>query len=57
MYEQGNQYIHLLGDKEGENPAKHCREFHNHTATYEERYLPAVWKNITPEEIKAVCIV
>ena len=53
MYEQGNHYIHLLGDKEGGNPAKHYREYHNNAATYEEQYLPAVWKNITPEEIKA----
>ena len=52
MYEQGNNYVHLLGDKEDWNPSKHYLEYGNNSEKYEE-YLPQVWKNITPEEISA----
>ena len=52
MYEQGNNYVHLMEDKEDWDPAKHYQEYGNNAVKYEE-YLPAVWKNITSEEINA----
>lgn len=52
MYEQGNNYVHLMEDKEAWEPAKHYQECGNNAVKYED-YLPAVWKNITPEQIKS----
>lgn len=52
MYEQSNNYIHLMGDAEDWEPAKHYLEYGNNSGKFEE-YLPAVWKNITSEQIRS----
>ena len=53
LYEQGNNFVHLLGDPEGWNTVEMYAEHGNNAKKYEEEYLPAVWKAITPEQIKA----
>lgn len=53
MYEQGNNFVHVIGDSEGWNPSKIYEKYGNNAQSYEEQYLPSVWKNITPEKIAA----
>lgn len=53
LYEQGNNYVHLIGDKEGFDPYKIYNEFSNNATKYEAEYLPKAWKDMTPERIKA----
>lgn len=53
MYEQSNNYVHLSGEDEGWEPYDHYKKYGNNAADYEEKYLPAVWKNITKEQLEA----
>lgn len=53
LYEQGNNYVHLLGEPEGWDTYKHYQRYNNNAKGYEEKYLPDVWKAITPEQIEA----
>ena len=53
LYEQGNNYVHLLGEKEGFNPYKIYKEFSNNATNFEAEYLPQVWKDMTEEKVKA----
>ena len=53
LYEQGNNFVHLLGDPEGWDTYKHYQAYNNNAKKYEEKYLPNVWKAITPEQIEA----
>ncbi len=51
MYEQNNNFVHVLGDGEGWVPAEMYEKHMNNARDYEEKYLPPVWKAITPEQI------
>ena len=53
LYEQGNNFVHLLGEPEGWDTYKHYQTYNNNAQNYEEKYLPHVWKAITPEQIAA----
>jgi len=53
MYEQGNNYVHVMGDEEGWVPADIYKKYADNAKAYEEKYLPEVWKKITPEQIAA----
>ena len=53
LYEQGNNFVHLLGEKEGFNPYKIYKEFSNNATNYEAEFMPRVWKEMTEEKIKA----
>lgn len=53
LYEQGNNYVHLLGAPEVWDTYKEYLANTNNAKKYEEEYLPAVWKKITPEQIEA----
>lgn len=53
MYEQSNNYVHLSGEDEGWESYDHYKKYGNNAADYEEKYLPAVWKNITKEQLEA----
>ena len=53
MYEQGNNFVHIVGDEEGWVPVDIYKKYGNNACDYEEKYLPDVWKKITPEQIAA----
>ncbi len=53
MYEQNNNYVHVMGDEEGWVPVENYEKYQNNAKNYEEKYLPEVWKTITPEELEA----
>lgn len=53
MYEQSNNYVHLSGEDEGWESYDHYKKYGNNATDYEEKYLPAVWKNITKEQLEA----
>ncbi len=53
MYEQGNNFVHVIGDEEGWEPSEIYKKYGCNATEYYENYLPDVWKRITPEEIAA----
>ena len=53
MYEQGNNFVHVVGDEEGWVPADIYKKYGGNAKDYEEKYLPEVWKKITPEQMAA----
>lgn len=53
MYEQGNNFVHVVGDEEGWEPSEIYKKYGCNAVDYYEEYLPYEWKRITPEEIAA----
>lgn len=53
MYEQGNNYVHLMGEDEGWITADHYKKYNDSAVAYEAEHLPRVWREITPEEIES----
>lgn len=52
MYEQGNNFVYVLGDEEsGYVPIDVYKKYGNNGVDYEKEYLPAVWKNISAEQL------
>ena len=53
MYMQSLNAVYLDGEKEYWNPAKFAENNLNNAEKYEEEYLPHIWKDVTPEQLKA----
>lgn len=54
MYMQDTNTVFLDGDKEDYwEPHHYYRDNLGNAAKFEDEYLPALWKNVTPEEMKA----
>ena len=53
MYEENHHHIHLAGDPHEMGDVEMHEKFGNNAAKWEEQYLPAAWKGITEEIIKA----
>ncbi len=53
MYDQNNDFVHILGDEEGWEPADMNAKYNRNSKAFEEKYLPDVWKAMTPEAIAA----
>ncbi len=53
MYDQNNNFVHILGDEEGWDPADMNAKYNHNAKKYEEKYLPPVWRDMTPEAIAA----
>ncbi|MBQ8894493.1 MAG: Gfo/Idh/MocA family oxidoreductase [Clostridia bacterium] len=52
MYEENTNSVFLDGEKESFDTAKHYKEVIDNARSYEEKYLPDIWKNITEEQKK-----
>lgn len=52
MYTQENNSVFLDGDQEYYVPGLYAKETLDNVNKYEEEFLPDIWKNITPEEMK-----
>ncbi len=53
MYDQNNNFVYILGDEEGWEPADMNAKYNHNAKAFEEKYLHRVWKDITPEDIAA----
>ena len=53
LYEQNTHSVYLAGEPENFDTEKYYREILGNAARFEEKYLPLVWKDITPEQIKS----
>ena len=53
FYEQNTNLVFFDGDSEEWDTAKAYKERINNASKYEEEYLPAIWKNITKEQLDA----
>ncbi len=52
MYEQNCNMVYLMGEKEDFDTLKHYTENINNAAAYEAEYLPAIWREMTEEQIR-----
>ena len=53
MYEQNTNTVYLAGQPESFDPVDFYSKNMNNAKEYEEKYLPAAWRAITEEQIKA----
>lgn len=53
MYMQETNSVFLDGEKEYWEPADYHKENLNNAKKYEEEFLPEIWKNVTPEQLKS----
>ena len=53
LYEQNTHTVYLAGEPESFDTNQYYLESHGNAKRFEEKYLPSVWKDITPEEIKS----
>ena len=53
LYMQTLNAVFLDGEKEYWSSAEYAAEHLNNAKEYEEKYLPSMWKDITPEQKKA----
>lgn len=53
IYEGALHHVHLLGGKENFNSGAYYRNTVGNAAELEAEHLPAVWREMTPEKIKA----
>ena len=53
MYLQETNSVLLDGEKEIWSPTAYCTKKLNSAKEYEEEFLPAIWKNVTPEQLAA----
>lgn len=53
MYIQSLNSVFLDGDREYWDPVEFATNNINNAKAYQEEYLPDIWKNITPEQLKA----
>ena len=53
LYTQTLNAVYLDGEKEYWEPSEFAKNNLNNARAYEEKYLPSLWKNITPEQQQA----
>ena len=53
LYEQNTHTVYLAGEPESFDTEKFYRETFGNAERFEAQYLPSVWRDITPEQIKA----
>lgn len=53
LYEQGTHSVYLAGEEESFETDQYYRRVLGNAERFEEKYLPAVWRSITPEQIKS----
>lgn len=53
MYTQDTNTVFLDGNEEFWNPAEYAEKFLNNARQYEDKYLPQIWKDVTPDMLAA----
>lgn len=53
MYTMDTNTVFLDGDEEFWTPADYAQKYLNNAQQYEEKYLPQIWKEVTPEMLAA----
>ncbi len=53
MYEENTHSVFFDGEEEEYDSAKHYKEAIGNAEAYESKYLPDIWKNVTPEQLES----